>query len=352
MSSPDIDLISKFVFGSGFTTFTNLLFKKMDEGNVGISEDDYRTYVDDSVMEMSTGIIEFIKEYESNPQPGHRIIGSHLGSQTAPKASATASATPSKCKFIITRGINKGSACNKPAVANTNECSSHSKKGATTEPASAPKKQIEHHTEPTSAPKKAEPTSAVKNAKCSHVMVRGARQGELCGATVKDGCDACTTHSKAKTPKHDVVPASKNVVCKPKDIDVPTSPITLLRKDKVRGIIYHPDTGFVIKSQEDKSVIGRVDIENGKPASDLRDLSKNDIDEINKRSDFKINEMYTKKPATKKAEKSEERVVDSDAECEEEDIQDILNDVDEVEELAEELAEDVTLAEDDIFEED
>jgi hypothetical protein len=326
-TNTDVKLISQFVFGSGFETFTELLFKKISEGEIDISKEEYTEFVENSVIEMSTGIIAFIQDFGSSRHTSeHRIIGAHLGSTKSATSSATTSSAMAEvthCKFILTRGDNKGRACNKPAIANSTGCNAHASKMAVAEPSSANKKS----SEPSSANKKSsEPSSANKKSdeRCEYIMSRGVRQGENCGAPVKNGFTMCNAHSKTKGTKRDVVPASKSVISKTKKGEKSDDKIVAMKnnklyRDSTRNIIYHKETGFVFKSSDDISVIGRIEIENGKPTGEVRDLTKSDISEIDEYSiydgtsmtetHFKINEKYLE---------DEDIATDNDTECEDE----------------------------------
>jgi hypothetical protein len=224
--TPDVQMITRFVFGSGFNTFINLLFTKMTEGGVIISDSDYRKYVDNSVMEMSIGIVDFFKEQSAQTN------------------------TPN-C------GPNKGNECGK--------------------------------------------TTSQQNATntCIHVFVRGPRKGNTCGSCVKTGFEFCTVHSKKQkalvphvenhelVEKHEVSP----------DIPVIERPKLIFRKNIALDIIYHQDSGYVVKSKTDSSIIGRIDIVNGKSTGIVHNLTQKDIGIITNYNDhhFKVNEIYTKK---------------------------------------------------------
>ena len=278
----DMKLISTFVFGNKFSGFIDLLYTKMRDGDVVISEEDYRQYVDDSVFDLSVNVINFIQQFD---------VSSHLPThpQTTEKPQAKKQATNNKCTFVLTRGPNKGNDCGKPAHVSLSSsmhgCNAHSaimQKDVVMDADVTPTVSVKKSdAEKPGSVKKSDAEKPVAK-KCGYIMSRGARAGERCDAVVKEG-DMCAVHSKSKGPKKDVVPSSKSLVkvSKHEHVEKSKNLVTMvLRNDKTRGIIYHPSKGFVFKSKDNLCIIGRVTIENTKPSGDVRDLTKSDIEEI------------------------------------------------------------------------
>ena len=312
-SNIDMKLISTFLFGNKFSGFIDLLYTKMHAGDVVISEEDYRQYVDDAVFDLSVNVINFIQQFD---------VSSHLPTQPPqtqpsekPQAKKQAPST-SKCTFVLTRGPNKGNDCGKPAQSGSCACSAHAAKSVE----KIVEKIVEKHTTQTG-----DETQATKivvkpiTKKCVYIMSRGARAGDRCDAVVKEG-DKCAAHSKSKGPKKDVVPASKSRVKSSKP-EHKASDQLILRKDKTRNIIYYPSMGFVFKSSTDLCIIGRVTIENTKPVGDVRELTQSDIDEINTcelpdGGMFKIDDKYNVKQNIEE-EAEEEEAEEEEAEEEE-----------------------------------
>jgi hypothetical protein len=85
---------------------------------------------------------------------------------------------------------------------------------------------------------------------CSFMPQRGKNVGTVCGKKVKKDSEFCTVHSKKTT----VPPATIEV--ETKDAPIPKKPNPVLRKNHIINKWWHPDSGLVFKSSEEKIVIG------------------------------------------------------------------------------------------------
>lgn len=104
---------------------------------------------------------------------------------------------------------------------------------------------------------------------CIYEYVKGAKKGEHCGITPKDGKSYCTTHKRFEDDgqkEQKILPTSKRgskgkslpknrSVANPRKnkVDGP-----VLRMNKTINKIWHPDTSLVFRSRIDKIVIGKA----------------------------------------------------------------------------------------------
>jgi len=101
---------------------------------------------------------------------------------------------------------------------------------------------------------------------CSFVLLRGARAGTVCGAKNKKNSDFCCQHSKKNVTEKEIVVIETNNKALP-----PKKPNPVLRMNKIIGKWWHPDSGLVFKSSEEKIVIGIF------KNNQLVDLSEEDV---------------------------------------------------------------------------
>ena len=184
-------------------------------------------------------------------------------------------------------------------------------------------------------PKKPSPkTSTRKSSSCSndsecegcpYVYTKGAREGEICNSKPKNGAVYCSRHKKYEgiEPKQKkVLPTTKKSVSsiiKPKKTSGGVKNVeTVLRKHKVLGQLWHPETGMVFKSPTDRTVIGKcVD-------DKLNSLTKKDIDVCMARN-FKFDSSQNSKEEVEEVEDEEdlmkeEEVVEEEVVEDEEDM--------------------------------
>ena len=107
--------------------------------------------------------------------------------------------------------------------------------------------------------------------RCQYVFTRGKRKGEMCGARACKNSMYCSKHKKHENKKQ----KEKNTIPKKK---VRTN---VLKRIRSINKYYHPETGMVFKSKDEKVVIGKY--VNGEVIS----LDNDDI-EICKKYCFKV----------------------------------------------------------------
>jgi len=155
---------------------------------------------------------------------------------------------------------------------------------------------------------------------CGYVYSRGLKKGNVCGNKAKKNGEFCSQHSnnQKKTDAVVVVETPTTVVKKPNPV---------LRMNKIIGKWWHPDSGLVFKSSEEKIVIGIFKNEQ------LNDLTEEDIatcvtykfkyvtkikvvdeefikdNQTAKNVEVLVKEMFDTKPATNDDEDFEEDVV-------------------------------------------
>ena len=97
---------------------------------------------------------------------------------------------------------------------------------------------------------------------CAYVYSRGLKKGNSCSGKPKKNGEFCSQHSK----KNDEI-----VVTVPEPAVVSKKPNPVLRMNKIVGKWWHPDSGMVFKSSEEKIVIGIFRNEQ------INDLSEEDV---------------------------------------------------------------------------
>jgi hypothetical protein len=83
--------------------------------------------------------------------------------------------------------------------------------------------------------------------RCQYVFTRGKRKGEMCGAKACKNSLYCSKHKKYETKKKKekaVIPGKKKVA-------------NVLKRNRALNKYWHPETGMVFKSKEEKIVIGK-----------------------------------------------------------------------------------------------
>lgn len=100
---------------------------------------------------------------------------------------------------------------------------------------------------------------------CGHITQRGKNIGAICGKKVKKDCDFCSLHSKKTATVTTIEVETKDVPV------VQRKPNPVLRKNHIINKWWHPDSGLVFKSSEEKIVIGIYKDEQ------LVDLSEEDV---------------------------------------------------------------------------
>jgi hypothetical protein len=111
----------------------------------------------------------------------------------------------------------------------------------------------------TTSSKKSSPSGSCT---CRYEFTKPPRSGELCGIKVRDGGEFCSKHKKAadKSPSKEKasMPKPKSADDKKADNDEGESKKVVIKLNREIGKYWHPDTGFVFKSPEDKVVIGHL----------------------------------------------------------------------------------------------
>lgn len=158
---------------------------------------------------------------------------------------------------------------------------------------------------------------------CGYVYSRGLKKGSVCGSKAKKNCEFCSQHStnQKKTDAVVVVETPTTIVKKPNPV---------LRMNKIISKWWHPDSGLVFKSAEEKIVIGIFKNEQ------LNDLTEEDIatcvsykfkyvtkikvvddefikvNQTAKNVEVLIKEMFDTKPATTNDDDDEDNDVEED----------------------------------------
>lgn len=108
-----------------------------------------------------------------------------------------------------------------------------------------------------------QPLPAVGVNTCQYVYVKGQKAGSSCSHKRKKDSDFCSQHSKKKEePQIVVVETAK---------EAPKKPNPVLRMNKIINKWWHPETGLVFKSSEEKIVIGIFKEES------IHDLTEEDV---------------------------------------------------------------------------
>lgn len=157
-----------------------------------------------------------------------------------------------KCVYVPTRGKTPGTACGKKAMVGKKMCSSH-KKHETDAVVSDDEPRTEEEPKVVAAeePKK-KPT--IEKRTCAWMITKGkASGGKVCGATVKGETDFCSRHAKNANKVQDKV---QDKVEEP-IVQEKEKPI-IVSLDKKTGRWTHKDSGFVMKSKEERIVNGKI----------------------------------------------------------------------------------------------
>lgn len=101
---------------------------------------------------------------------------------------------------------------------------------------------------------------------CSFVLLRGVRAGTICGAKNKKNSEFCCQHAKKNVVEKEIVVIETDNKAPP-----PKKPNPVLRMNKIIGKWWHPDSGLVFKSSDEKIVIGIF------KNNQLVDLSEEDV---------------------------------------------------------------------------
>lgn len=162
--------------------------------------------------------------------------------------------------------------------------------------------------------KKRKLDKAKQYTKCQYVFTRGKRKGQMCGARACKNFMYCSKHKKhanKKAKKQKLIPEKMRT--------------NILKRIRSINKYYHPDSGMVFKSKEEKVVIGKY--VNG----EVIDLNNDDL-EICKKFCFKVelhseekrkeNKINAVTEATKIKEDVENAILDSNKDAK--DIADFL----------------------------
>jgi hypothetical protein len=113
-----------------------------------------------------------------------------------------------------------------------------------------------------------QPPPTTTTTTCSYVYVKGQKSGTSCSNKRKKDSEFCSQHSKKKetapveAPQIVVVETAK---------EAPKKPNPVLRMNKIINKWWHPETGLVFKSSEEKIVIGIFKDES------IHDLTEDDV---------------------------------------------------------------------------
>lgn len=92
---------------------------------------------------------------------------------------------------------------------------------------------------------------------CKHIMIRGERKGQNCGAKTSKDSSYCTKHKKSDEEEKSVTkPIAKPIDKSPTPLSE-DSGLIIARKNKDIDAFWHQKTGFVFKSGSDQQVIGK-----------------------------------------------------------------------------------------------
>lgn len=259
------------MFGANFSAILDVTFDKLIERDVQVDRETFDGCVNEAVFEFMTKQVELMRQSQANPTaPKPRV---EKPKTAKPKIATSEIET---CKYVLTRGDSKGNACGKPVKAGASGCAAHASK-----------------LKSDAAP--AEASDVAKPSKCTFVITKGDRAGTECGATAKVG-DKCTTHSKAKAPAE-----KKNTIPIPRDTSLipqqATDTIKLIYNNE-RNILFDPVSGFVLKSKDERVVVGHVNVDSTRrlavPVGDVRDLTSEQIEQIKTAGRFDLDPKYNK----------------------------------------------------------
>ena len=118
---------------------------------------------------------------------------------------------------------------------------------------------------------------------CPYKFIKGAKRDQTCGGNAQEGNVYCSRHKKhegAEQKERKATPDPKRSIVKPKTKSKNLSPVKsiqrVLRKHKIVGKLWHPETGLVFKSAKERIVIGKIVDDN------LVDLTDEDYDDCRK----------------------------------------------------------------------
>lgn len=290
----------EMMFGANVGTILSVVFDKLVEMDVKIDREMFDKCVNDAVFEVMLAQVEQMKGNVT----ASNVTAPKKQEEPKPKKAATKKPaepvdTKALCKYVITRGSSKGNTCGKPCKAGSAGCSAHADKM---------KQELVHESDDDMFEKSDSemPAAAVK---CSAVITKGSRAGQQCGAVVKSG-EKCATHSKSLSSKAAAKPAAPVVATtsEPK--------VVALLYNSDRGILFHPETGFVFKSKDERVVSGHVEVDRSKrtavPVGEVRDLTPDEIEAIIKDSakfggfTFTIDPKYTTAMADEPAQETDD----------------------------------------------
>jgi hypothetical protein len=163
-----------------------------------------------------------------------------------------------KCVYVPTRGKTPGTACGKKAMVGKKMCSSHKKHE--TDAVLSDDEPVAQEPKVVAEEPKKKPTTEKRT--CVWTITKGkASGGKVCGATVKGETDFCTRHAK-----------NANKVVQEKVEEQEKEKPIIVSLDKKTGRWTHKDSGFVMKSKEERIVNGKI--VNGVVA----DISEDDVE--------------------------------------------------------------------------
>jgi hypothetical protein len=245
------------IFGSVSTKFIQELVKKhiIDDDKVDAAKAVWKTCVSGATVN-----VEFENGEAATFEPTEEKVAKEKKSEPEKKEEC------GKCVYVPTRGKTPGTACGKKAMVGKKMCSSHKKHEGDTvasdyetrsEPVVAEEKVVE---EKVAEEKK---KTVTEKRTCVWTITKGkASGGKVCGATVKGATDFCTRHAKNANKVQEKV--EEPVQEKEKPI--------VVSLDKKTGRWTHKDSGFVMKSKEERVV-------NGKTVNGVvTDISEDDIE--------------------------------------------------------------------------
>jgi hypothetical protein len=99
--------------------------------------------------------------------------------------------------------------------------------------------------------KAVQPQAEGTSTTCGYLPQRGKNVGIVCGKKVKKNSNFCAAHSKKTDAAADVT-----IEVETKNAPVPKKPNPVLRKNNIIDKWWHPDSGLVFKSSDEKIVIG------------------------------------------------------------------------------------------------
>ena len=158
--------------------------------------------------------------------------------------------------------------------------------------------EISSESSPESSPKKSSETSN-ENCGCPYEFTKGKDKGKQCGSKPKGGKVYCSKHQKyeGKTKVCKPVPQVKSKIKKSTSPsrESPNKPVQIqFRKHKELGVLFHNETNLVLKSIDDKVIIGCIN------ENKILDLTDENIETCKKYS-FKFDKDYL--PEQKKEQK-------------------------------------------------